>query len=210
MSSRSTTAPTFDHAAISGPLSCDVEGGSPAMIWARSLFIISVVKPGTGLCSHTPPCRSNSWPSATIAAPLAPELHCEMMVTRGFAGCARRRVVTTVAAVPANMARRPVRWRCMCFPSCTASPDLKPQSADVVDGVRQALLALLRRYAVVVYELGQHVDHCRGDLVGLRHVVRQAQQDTVALHGFRHRVRRLALTVAEAFRGQIGIGAHRD
>ena len=55
------------------------------MICARSLFIISVVKPGTGLCSQTPPSVSNSLPSAVIAAPSLPALHCEITVTFGFA-----------------------------------------------------------------------------------------------------------------------------
>jgi hypothetical protein len=55
------------------------------MICARSLFIISVVKPGTGLCCQTPPFSSNSLPSAEIAAPSLPADHCEMAVNRGFA-----------------------------------------------------------------------------------------------------------------------------
>ena len=59
------------------------------MICARSLFIMSVVKPGTGLCSQMPPSASNRLPSAVIAAPSLPVLHCEITVTLGFAAWAR-------------------------------------------------------------------------------------------------------------------------
>ena len=59
------------------------------MICARSLFIISVVKPGTGLCCQTPPRSSNNLPSAEIAAPSLPADHCEMAVTRGLAAFGR-------------------------------------------------------------------------------------------------------------------------
>ena len=55
------------------------------MICARSLFIMSVVKPGTGLCCQTPPRSSNNFPRAEIAAPSLPADHCEMAVIRGFA-----------------------------------------------------------------------------------------------------------------------------
>ncbi len=54
------------------------------MIWARSLFIMSVVKPGTGLCCQVPPRSSNFLPSAVMAAPSLPVLHCVMTVRRGF------------------------------------------------------------------------------------------------------------------------------
>ena len=43
-----------------------------------------------------------------IAAPLEPELHCDITVTLGLlAGCARRRRTANVAAAPASKARRP-------------------------------------------------------------------------------------------------------
>jgi len=90
----STVGAIFDHAANLGPLSCEIAGGSPAMICARNLFIISVVKPGTGLCCQTPPRSSNNLPRAEIAAPSLPADHCEMAVTRGFAsllGAGKRR-----------------------------------------------------------------------------------------------------------------------
>ncbi len=82
---RLTVGAIFDHAAISGPLSWEAAGGLPAMMSARSLFIISVVKPGTGLCCQTPPSSSRRLPSPEIAAPSLPADHCEMKVTRGLA-----------------------------------------------------------------------------------------------------------------------------
>ena len=99
----STVGAIFDHAAISGPLSCEIAGGSPAMICARSLFIMSVVKPGTGLCCQTPPRSSNSLPSAEIAAPSLPADHCEIAVMRGLAPCARASDgMASAAADPAS------------------------------------------------------------------------------------------------------------
>ncbi len=82
------------------------------MIWARSLFIISVVKPGTGLCCQIPPCSSNTLPSALIAAPSLPVDHWEIAVTRGFtapAVCARAIAgAASKAAEPASRVRRVV------------------------------------------------------------------------------------------------------
>ena len=100
-------AAIFDQAAISGPLSCEQAGGSPAMIWARSLFIISVVNPGTGECCQVPPFSSNFLPSAVMAAPSLPADHCEITVRRGFTPWARERPgAASRPAVPASMARR--------------------------------------------------------------------------------------------------------
>src|SRR5882757_8850444 len=107
MASRSTVGAILDQAAISGPLSCEQAGGSPAMICARSLFIISVVKPGTGLCSQTPPSASKRLPRVLIARPSLPALHCEITVTFGFADCARAMPeAASVAVVPASSDRR--------------------------------------------------------------------------------------------------------
>src|SRR5262249_51698393 len=82
-------------------------GGSPAMIWARSLFIISVVNPGTGECCQVPPFSSNFLPNAVMAAPSLPVDHCEITVSRGFTAwaCERRGAATTPPA-PARMVRR--------------------------------------------------------------------------------------------------------
>ena len=101
-----TVGAIFDHAAISGPLSCEKAGGSPAMIWARSLFIISVVKPGTGECCQTPPLSSNYLPSAVIAAPSLPADHCEMAVIRGLALWARANAGSASAAADPASRRR--------------------------------------------------------------------------------------------------------
>ena len=79
------------------------------MMSARSLFIISVVKPGTGLCCQTPPSSSSRLPRPVIAAPSLPDDHCEMKVTRGLA-CARatpgRPAIAAAPAVPARNLRR--------------------------------------------------------------------------------------------------------
>ena len=73
------------------------------MICARSLFIISVVKPGTGECCQMPPFSSNFLPSAVIAAPSLPADHCEITVRRGLAACARASGgIARVAADPAS------------------------------------------------------------------------------------------------------------
>src|SRR4029453_11869825 len=81
--------------------------GHPAMICARSLFIMSVVKPGTGECCHTPPRSSNFLPSAVIAAPSLPADHCEMAVSLGFTAWARAgAAAATIPAAPARTARR--------------------------------------------------------------------------------------------------------
>src|SRR5580658_1709586 len=77
------------------------------MICARSLFIISVVKPGTGLCSQTPPSASNRLPSVVIAKPSLPALHCEITVTFGLTACARLTPgAARTAADPASKDRR--------------------------------------------------------------------------------------------------------
>ena len=77
------------------------------MIWARSLFIISVVKPGTGECCQVPPFSSNFLPSAVIAAPSLPADHCEITVRRGLTAWARERRGATIRPAPAaSMARR--------------------------------------------------------------------------------------------------------
>src|SRR5450755_3297375 len=55
------------------------------MMSARSLFIMSVVKPETGLCCQVAPALVTSSPNAFIASPSAPALHCEMTVMRGSA-----------------------------------------------------------------------------------------------------------------------------
>ena len=103
----SRSAAIFDQAAISGPLSCEQAGGSPAMICARSLFIISVVNPGTGECCQMPPFSSNFLPSAVMAAPSLPADHCEITVRRGFTAWAlARRGAASRPAVPASMVRR--------------------------------------------------------------------------------------------------------
>ena len=105
--SRSTVGAIFDQAAISGPLSCEQAGGSPAMIWARSLFIISVVNPGTGECCQMPPFSSNFLPSAVIAAPSLPADHCEIAVRRGLtAPCARANAGSASAAADPASRRR--------------------------------------------------------------------------------------------------------
>src|SRR5689334_15783190 len=110
MASRFTVGAIFDQALISGPLSCEQAGGSPAMIWARSLFIISVVKPGTGECCQTPPFSSNFLPSAVIAAPSLPADHCEMAVRRGLTEPWARANLgsASAAADPASRLRRVV------------------------------------------------------------------------------------------------------
>ena len=77
------------------------------MMSARSLFIISVVKPGTGLCCQMPPSSSSRLPSPLIAAPSLPADHCEMNVTRGLAcAIAGRPAITATPAVPARKSRR--------------------------------------------------------------------------------------------------------
>ncbi len=87
-----TVGAICDHAWISGPLSCEAAGGLPAMMSARSLFIMSVVNPGTGLCCHCAPAFVTRSPNAFMASPSAPAAHCEMTVTRGCAAaCAPNR-----------------------------------------------------------------------------------------------------------------------
>src|SRR5215813_10635302 len=77
------------------------------MIWARSLFIISVVKPGTGACCHVPPFSSNFLPSAVMAAPSLPADHCEITVRRGLtAPCARANAGSASAAADPASRRR--------------------------------------------------------------------------------------------------------
>src|SRR5450432_2357266 len=90
-----------DHALISGPFNCETAGGRPAMMSARSLFIMSVVKPETGLCSHFAPALVTSSPNAFMAAPSAPADHCEMALTRGSADAtvARREKVAAATAI---------------------------------------------------------------------------------------------------------------
>src|SRR5450432_2407520 len=74
-----------DHALISGPFNWETAGGRPAMMSARNLFIMSVVKPETGLCSHFAPALVTRSPKAFIASPSAPADHCEITLMRGSA-----------------------------------------------------------------------------------------------------------------------------
>src|SRR4051794_20248292 len=102
------------------------------MIWARSLFIISVVKPGTGECCQTPPFSSNFLPSAVMAAPSLPADHCEIAVRRGLiAPCARANAGSaSVAADPASSWRLVVvigmasSSRCELFRESRAASDI--------------------------------------------------------------------------------------
>src|SRR5664279_5507644 len=97
-----TVGAIADQAWISGPLSCDAAGGFPAMMSARSLFIISVVKPDTGLCCQVAPALVTRAPNAFIASPSAPALHCEMTVIRGSARTAAVDRQSALAALTAN------------------------------------------------------------------------------------------------------------
>src|SRR5215470_13843674 len=90
------------------------------MIWARSLFIISVVKPGTGECCQVPPRSSNFLPSAVMAAPSLPADHCEITVRRGFTAWARTRLgAASTPAAPASTLRRLILFIGL-FPSLAA------------------------------------------------------------------------------------------
>ena len=84
-------------------------------------------------------------------------------------------------------------------------------SAGVVDGA-----AASRAWPasgvilVVVDELGHHVDHRRGDLVRLRHVVRQAQHHRLLFTASSAPPRRSRCPSDQAGPRQVDVGAHRD
>jgi hypothetical protein len=69
------------------------------MMSARSLFIMSVVKPDTELFSHLAPPFMTSSPNAFSAAPSAPAVHWDITLTRGSAdaGVATRHAIATIA-----------------------------------------------------------------------------------------------------------------
>ena len=57
-------AAIFDQAAISGPLSCEQAGGSPAMIWARSLSWLVGARDATQI--ETASVRLTGWPLKSV------------------------------------------------------------------------------------------------------------------------------------------------
>src|SRR5450432_3356845 len=97
-----TVGAICDQAWISGPLSCEAAGGLPAMMSARSLFIMSVVKPETGLCCQVAPALVTSSPKAFIASPSAPADQCEMTVILGSASTRAPDIVSAQATTTAS------------------------------------------------------------------------------------------------------------
>src|SRR6185295_3008464 len=144
--SRFTVAAIFDQAAISGPLSCEQAGGSPAMIWARSLFIISVVNPGAGECCQVPPFSSNFLPSAVMAAPSLPADHWEITVRRGFAPWAlERRGAVIRPAVTASMARRLILFIAPFPPTAVRAIDASRPTLSIFKHLPRPLTSLCAR-----------------------------------------------------------------